>query len=355
MSSRSSTAPVDDDDDDMRAMLAAMTQNTPPKRTHIEMVGGSTSDNEEMDSGSLPIVRTNQNVAAAARHYAERKRLRGDQLTDLDVFMKEPASLREAKIITNLWALSNQLEKIIASKPTFEVSADLEMNIKKYSDPVLLSTKITCYKGEAATHILEVSSLRSILFEPRELIYTLKDLIKKHRFGLPPGLENVPADWAKVVVVIRYHLTQGRARIKKEIGWSLKVHKTDDQNAPPSQQKNIFELAQAIVKGTQCSVSVALCARVAVMRAAYLVNSGLKYWDYVDKRFAKIRAEANGDPKMLTRGFRFALTSDQDKHGSKDDYTLDETAVDEFQQKVDDLIDIGVVDAASSAQDEDAE
>ncbi|KAF8187249.1 hypothetical protein K438DRAFT_1764880 [Mycena galopus ATCC 62051] len=103
--------------------------------------------------------------------------------------------------------------------------------------------------------------------------------------------------------------------------------------------------AQAIVKGTQCSVSVALCARVAIM-----------YWDCVDKRFAKIRAEANGDPKILARyGFRFALTSDQDKHGSKDDYTLDETAVDEFQQKVDDLIDIGVVDAASSAQDEDAE
>jgi hypothetical protein len=49
------------------------------------------------------------------------------------------------------------------------------------------------------------------------------------------------------------------------------------------------------------------------------------------------------------RGFRQALEADQAKHGVKGGYELDETVVDEFQQKIDDLIDIRVVDAATSS------
>jgi hypothetical protein len=43
------------------------------------------------------------------------------------------------------------------------------------------------------------------------------------------------------------------------------------------------------------------------------------------------------------------LEADQAKHGVKDDYGLDEMVVNEFQQKINDLIDIRVVDAVTSS------
>lgn len=96
MSSRSSTATLHDDDDDLRAMLDAMAQSSPiqpgpataSKRRHGAVSGDDandgTSDNE--NPGILPVV-TNQNMAVAARTYGQRKRLRAEQLTELDVFL----------------------------------------------------------------------------------------------------------------------------------------------------------------------------------------------------------------------------------------------------------------------------
>ncbi|KAJ7671104.1 hypothetical protein B0H14DRAFT_3690667 [Mycena olivaceomarginata] len=334
MSSRDSTP----DDDNMRAMREAMAQSSPPKRTHSTMTGNEDPDNEHTASGTTSGVRTigtNQNIVSAARQYAERKRLRGDQVTALEVFLNEPPSLREAKMLTDLWALGNQVEKIVTSKPAFEVSEDCETNIRKYAPAVLLSSKINVYKGEGITHILT-------------------DIIKRHRFDLPPGVEHVPADWAKVLAIVQDALTQTRSKVKKEIGWSLKVNKSDDLRAPLAQHKNIYQRAQAIVKGTQCSVNVVLCARIAVMRAVYLEHPGSKFWDQMDKRLARIRKMGGNDAKKITKGFRQALEADQAKHGIQDSYELDETVVDEFQQKIDDLIDIRAVDAATSSAQGDA-
>ncbi|KAJ7795670.1 hypothetical protein B0H14DRAFT_2620726 [Mycena olivaceomarginata] len=339
MSSRDSTP----DDDNMRAMREAMAQSSPPKRTHSTMTGNEDPDNEHTASGTTSGVRTigtNQNIVSAARQYAERKRLRGDQVTALEVFLNEPPSLREAKMLTDLWALGNQVEKIVTSKPAFEVSEDCETNIRKYAPAVLLSSKINVYKGEGITHILT-------------------DIIKRHRFDLPPGVEHVPADWAKVLAIVQDALTQTRSKVKKEIGWSLKVNKSDDLRAPLAQHKNIYQLAQAIVKGTQCSVNVVLCARIAVMVASssalFISNiPGSKFWDQMDKRLARIRKMGGNDAKKITKGFRQALEADQAKHGIQDSYELDETVVDEFQQKIDDLIDIRAVDAATSSAQGDA-
>ncbi|KAJ7795628.1 hypothetical protein B0H13DRAFT_2392979 [Mycena leptocephala] len=174
-------------------------------------------------------------------------------------------------------------------------------------------------------------------------------ILKKRRFDIPPGLENIPADWAKVIAVVQDALTQTRAKVKKLIDWSLKVNKSDKTYAPQTQQQNIFDLTKAIVKGTQCSVSVVLCARIALMRKVYLKHPGVKYWNKLDDRLALIREEASGDAKKITKAFRQLLTADQDKHGVKN-YELDETLVDEFQQEVDDLIDVGTMDAATSVQ-----
>lgn len=96
MSSRASTPPRDDDDD-LHDMLNAMTQSSPvvpdargaSKRSHAAMVGDdeTTSDNEQRAGNAPPFALANRNIVSAARHYGERKRLEGEQLTELDVFL----------------------------------------------------------------------------------------------------------------------------------------------------------------------------------------------------------------------------------------------------------------------------
>jgi hypothetical protein len=83
MSSRDSTP----DDDNMRAMREAMAQSSPPKRTHSTMTGNEDLGSEHTAAGTASGIRTNQNIVSAARQYAERKRLRGDQVTALEVFL----------------------------------------------------------------------------------------------------------------------------------------------------------------------------------------------------------------------------------------------------------------------------
>ncbi|KAJ7501283.1 hypothetical protein B0H11DRAFT_1908160 [Mycena galericulata] len=324
MSSRASTPPRDDDDD-LHDMLNAMTQSSPvvpdargaSKRSHAAMVGDdeTTSDNEQRAGNAPPFALANRNIVSAARHYGERKRLEGEQLTELDVFLGDPPSLREAKLLANLFAVGNQVKKLT--------------NIHKYAPAVLLSSKINVYKGDGTTNILLA-------------------ILKNNRFDIPPGLENVPADWAKVTAVVQDALTQKRAKIKKAIRSSLKPKK-DGGYAPDAEHLNIYELTVIVVKGTQCTVNVVLCSRVALMRSVYLKHPGNKFWDKLDERLARIRQEADGDANKIIKAFRHVLTKDQEKHGVKN-YELDEKTVDEFQLKVDELIDVEAADAASSAQ-----
>ncbi|KAJ7894601.1 hypothetical protein B0H14DRAFT_3646286 [Mycena olivaceomarginata] len=333
MSSRPST-PIDSDDD----MLNAMTQETPTapristasKRSHGAMAGDddTTSDNEHGAGAALPltVALPNQNVVS---------RLDSLTIPNLTIYSsdKDPASLREAKLLTTMFTIGNQLEKINASKPAYEVSEDLETNIQKYAPTILLSSKTNVYKGETATnHLLE--------------------LLKIYRFDIPIGFENIPADWAKVVRVAEYALTQRRSKIKKVVRSSLKSRKEDKKTvyAPPKEHQNIFELTTAVVKGTQCSVNVMLASRVALMRNVYLKYPGLDFWDRLDSKLEKIREDANGDAKKLAS--RHILEKDQKEHGVKNDKDKDlEDTVDAFQKKVDDLLDIDVANASTSAED----
>ncbi|KAJ7730035.1 hypothetical protein B0H14DRAFT_3899321 [Mycena olivaceomarginata] len=323
-----STTPSDDGDDDFASMKDAMTSSpiAPPAEKHSELPA----------TPALPATLINQNVVTSARQYGQRKRLRADQITEMELFLADPPSLQNAKLFANISALGNQL-KSDESKPSFEVSTDLLMNMRKYAPAVLLSSKISVYKGDGATTVLI-------------------NVLKQRRFELniPSGIENVPADWAKLVTAAQNALTQKRSTIKKALDASLKTHKDDKDHAPDTAHQNIFRLTQAIVKGTQCTVNVTLCARVALMRKVYLKFPGADFWDKLDKldkRLAKIRREADGDAKKIIKAFRKLLDEDQEKHGKTDD-PIDETAVDEFQQGVDDLIDITAINAATSVQGE---
>jgi hypothetical protein len=65
-----------------------------------------------------------------------------------------------------------------------------------------------------------------------------------------------------------------------QINCSLKIHKTDTSYAPDVNHQNIFELTQAVVKGTQCTVNVVLCARVALMVSSLLLLKTRSHYLY---------------------------------------------------------------------------
>ncbi|KAJ7862743.1 hypothetical protein B0H14DRAFT_2739705 [Mycena olivaceomarginata] len=100
-----------------------------------------------------------------------------------------------------------------------------------------------------------------------------------------------------------------------------------------------------------------VCSHLLLMdplqRKVYLKNPGSNFWDKLDFKLENIRNDADGDAKKLVRAFRHVLEQDQAKHGKKNYKDSDiEGKVDPFQQKVDDIIDIEAMDAATSARDQ---
>jgi hypothetical protein len=45
-------------------------------------------------------------------------------------------------------------------------------------------------------------------------------ILKQYRFDMPAGLENIPADWEKVVEAVQDALTQRRSKIKKSVSYT---------------------------------------------------------------------------------------------------------------------------------------
>ncbi|KAJ7909430.1 hypothetical protein B0H13DRAFT_1877712 [Mycena leptocephala] len=127
-------------------------------------------------------------------------------------------------------------------------------------------------------------------------------------------IENNPANYAKVVGTVQDSCTQLRAKFKKALFASLKI----------------------FVDGTQCTVTIELCARVTPMGSVFLQDCGPKFWENLDDSLAAIRSEA---------AFRHILTKDQNEHSIKD-YEISDASVDNFQQEVDGLIDAGTTDLA---------
>ncbi|KAJ7865595.1 hypothetical protein B0H14DRAFT_3133339 [Mycena olivaceomarginata] len=240
----------------------------------------------------------------------------------------EPISLRDAKMYAAILAMGNKINDIVVAQPAYEVSDDL----KEYAAAFLLSSKTINYKGDEATNLLLA-------------------IVKSRGFDIPAGIENIPADYAKLTSATQYALTQERSSLKKLIGASVGIKK-DNTFAPNKEHSNIFQLAQAVVKGTQCTVNVVLCTRLALMRAVFIKYPDSKFWNKFNKRLAKVRADAGGDPKKLAKGFRYYLEEDQKTHGPTGPKLIDRP-VDAFQQEVDDLITAKTLDTATTPVEDD--
>ncbi|KAJ7259068.1 hypothetical protein C8J57DRAFT_1515777 [Mycena rebaudengoi] len=308
------------------AMLNAMDEPTPvaPSRKRPHTALDASSDKED-DDEQLPanvFSLTSRNVAQMLQRLGESKRLRADQITDGINSVNDPPAVQGAKMILCLHALQNRLDAFDAGKPPFAVSDDTETNIYFYAAAVLLSTKLSAYKGSVAKNIL-------------------LDILKINRFDLPPNIERNPADYAKLVAVVREALTQIRSKIKKALAASFKVNK---EPAPSAREhQNIFELTTHLVHGTKCAVTPELCAR----RQVYIEDSGPRFWDSLDADLRKIHNRAGGNARKLNKAFENVLSTDRATHGV-DDYSIPSSVIDEVQREVDDTISAAAADKAAT-------
>lgn len=134
--SRASTPDALDD------IFAAMTQSSPvapAKRTHSAMADENSDHEDDAPvTTAVPSTNVNQNIVAAANTYADRKRIRADQKAEVAAFLnvsilsslrvrdsflfQEPPSLREAKLLVNLFVVENLVNNIVVATPPYEPS-----------------------------------------------------------------------------------------------------------------------------------------------------------------------------------------------------------------------------------------
>ncbi|KAJ7892893.1 hypothetical protein B0H14DRAFT_2560125 [Mycena olivaceomarginata] len=233
------------------------------------------------------------------------KKLRSPPLLLLPKTFQDLPAVHNAKILVNILQVGNQVNAIVVVTPEYQVSASLEKTLHNFAAAILLSSRISAYKGAVPTNTL-----------------LIRNILRKNRFDLPQGIENKPADYSKVVASMQDAFIPLRSKFKKALSTNLKVKKQDKEHTPGPKHQNIFKLTGIFVENTRCSVTIKLCARVTLMRQVYLV---------------------------CPVAFLHILTRDQDLHSIKtNDPEIPQSDVDGFQQEVNDLIDTGLNDVATS-------
>ncbi|KAJ7867709.1 hypothetical protein B0H14DRAFT_3441630 [Mycena olivaceomarginata] len=267
-----------------------------------------------LDAPTEDLSGTNSNMVAFARQYATHKHLKPSQVTEVEAFAADPLAARQVKLFTLVLGVSSKLESIVAAQPAFKVSPSLVKNLWQLAHGIMILSRLASYKGELTKkHLLNI--------------------VKKNRFDLPPGIENVASDWGLVKSRGEYHLTQVRATYKKFLKNSM-------PEGPSSGHTNIFALSQHFVKDTETTLTVELCARIALMRQQYKFYPGDDFWDKLNAELAWMRKQAGYDEHKIAKAFKQVLADDRASHGKSAEYTLPEDAVvDAWQASVDTSID----------------
>ncbi|KAJ7715592.1 hypothetical protein B0H14DRAFT_3522584 [Mycena olivaceomarginata] len=179
----------------------------------------------------------------------------------VDTFLNDTPTVREGKIFSLLLGLQNDVGNIIVAAPAFSVSAELQTNIKSYALAVMLSPKLAQYHGDLPVqHVINI--------------------LKKHRFDMPPGIENNPADMQKITAAVQYAFTQDRSSLKKK-------------------------------------------------------NSTSSFWSSLDAAVSLMRTAADGNEEACEAMFEDLIIADKALHGAVD---IVYQAMNNIQQEVDDLI-----------------
>ncbi|KIM72146.1 hypothetical protein PILCRDRAFT_93581 [Piloderma croceum F 1598] len=234
-----------EDDEDLRAAMEA--DSSPPpespvpeahnatKRCHSSL---SDDDDPATNNGPAPssqldspdpsqplAISINRNISHHAKQYANRKKLKTEQLAEVDVFLTDTPNNRQVKMFINQLALANQLEKIITAAPPFQVSDSLkasQKNIRGFAFAVISAKNLNGYKKPSTVTIITI-------------LASVKPTKKK-----------------------------------------------DDPEVPNADKLNIYDLTKKMIHGTRCVVSVPLCARVALMAFEIVEEEADGWLDEVD-------------------------------------------------------------------------
>ncbi|KAJ7170277.1 hypothetical protein C8R43DRAFT_944796 [Mycena crocata] len=341
-----------DDDDEYSALMSSVTPVSSPARKR-------TADDAELDdppssvSAALSVaLRPNGNHLQVISAYATRKRLRPEQVAEVEGFLSDPVPVQMAKLFVTLKANENALAKFQAAKPKFEINSDLRTNLIRAINATLCSSQITQYRGETTKNDVQI-------------------LLTRHRWGnFVVGTEHDKAAMDVVQKFIGDGFTQSRSIIKKEIVKSVEVtprrKNIDPALRTDSTHTTIYQLTKTIVQklsgGKTISIPItpALCARVALMRKWHVKmlkktvpesSKAEDYWELVDKDLKTIRTAARKDTedsaeiaKRVARAFSSILDSDRQRHGSNpseqipDVNTTTDTAVISYQADIDETI-----------------
>ncbi|KAL7280674.1 hypothetical protein ACG7TL_005613 [Trametes sanguinea] len=294
-----------------------------PQRKRTAVQAELQSDHEEHTASSpqphttstpTSLNTVNRNFTIAARRVGGQKKLRTEQMQELEGFSTNTSTIQNIQLYAQLLSLNNKLDKIVASAPPFQIVKDSELhiNLVSYSNSVFFSSNLAAYKGSIAlNHIL--------------------DIVKRLRFGIPHGLENNSASWNKVSQAVQSILTQIRGVTKKKIKRSI-------EGADPSKHWSLFRLTDEVLKETNCKLTVPVMARIALMRNVFRKFPGEDFWDRVDTRLQTV-LKAGTTPAKLTRAFRLILDKDRNEHGDHfETEGIDDYVTDELQRGVDDGI-----------------
>ncbi|KAJ7477915.1 hypothetical protein B0H11DRAFT_2424388 [Mycena galericulata] len=324
--SRSSSPIIDDDEDEYSNLMSTVTPISSPARKRTADDAGLDSDAALSISGALPVaVRPNGNHLQVISAYATRKRLRPEQVAEVESFLSDPFPVQMAKLFVNVKANENALAKFQAAKPKFEINSDLKTNLTRATNATLCSSQITQYKGEAAKNDVQT-------------------LLTRHRWGnFVVGTEHDKAAMDVIQKFIGDVLTQSRSTIKKEIVKSVEVAKQKKTPDPPSLRPDhthatIYQLTKTIIqklsggKAISIPITPALCARVAMMRKWHVrrienklspEDAGKNFWELVDQDLQMVRTVARKDTedsaeiaKRVAKAFAAILDKDRKRHGS---------------------------------------
>ncbi|KAF9053467.1 hypothetical protein BJ165DRAFT_1338938 [Panaeolus papilionaceus] len=206
-----------------------------------------------------------------ARRMAVLRKLTPYQRDLVDEYVKlEPLS-RSISLFVQQCDILNKLEAIVTSSREFVVSEPLLENIKAYVVSVLLSSKLSSYRG----------------IVPRDHVMAL---VRREGLHLPENYENDTSIVRVISNAVSEELTQCRSRIKKEIKASI------------TNSVTIYDFASSLTHHTRCVVTPALCARLAFLVCRLFMDSTPNgFWTCVDNQLKRICKTAADDAVKITR------------------------------------------------------
>ncbi|XP_006458380.1 hypothetical protein AGABI2DRAFT_115407 [Agaricus bisporus var. bisporus H97] len=258
------------------------------------------------DAHSLNTPQIQRVTRVSVDRAARRAKLQPYQLAEVDTFMKAAMSTQLGLVFVDIQAMRNEVNRVLIHQPRFTVDEALHKTISAYSLGVLLSEKLHKYKRSSTDIVLAI--------------------IRNNNANIPSNLNQDPYALSIVKAAISEALTQARSRIKKLIGKSI------DDNL------SIYQLSSKVIEGSQCTVSVPLCARLAVLRNVYSKSgSGLSYWNDVDSCLARCREKAKDNADGIRKILAKMLKLDRSTYNYTDKTTIPKH-VSVFQQAIDDSL-----------------